>query len=107
MMEWFILNSVKCCLLKREVSKQPWVLFHPTECDWLVPVDQCFGYCRVVSPGFPGIYPPNTRCRYLFTNFDDSRVDLKLGGSGFRGKFDMKKRYAAIEIQTCTVHASI
>ncbi len=65
-----------------------------SECDWLVPVDECIGECKVVSPGYPGIYPPQTRCHYLFSNFDDSRVELKLGaGSGFSGKFDMKKRY--------------
>ena len=68
------------------------MLFSIAECDWLIPVNDCFGFCRVVSPGYPGIYPPNTRCQYLLTNFEDMRVDLNMGGRGHRGKFDMKKR---------------
>ena len=62
------------------------------ECDWLIPIETCHGWCHMVTPGYPGIYPPNTRCRYLLTNFDDERVEVKLGGKGFRGKFDLKRR---------------
>ena len=37
-----------------------------TVCDWRVTLDACQDEagCDVVSPGFPGIYPPNTECRY-------------------------------------------
>ena len=72
------------------------MMFSITECDWLIPVNDCFGFCRVVSPGYPGIYPPNTRYQYLFTNFEDMRVDLNMGGRGHRGKFDMKKRLVQV-----------
>ena len=43
------------------------------------------GYCHVVSPLYPGIYPINTRCRYLFSNFDGARVELMFAGNRYIG----------------------
>ncbi|CAH1775660.1 unnamed protein product [Owenia fusiformis] len=50
-------------------------------CDWEIPVERCYGKCRIMSPGYPGIYPPNTRCKYKITNNEEQqRVELQLGG---------------------------
>ena len=67
-------------------------LFDFVECDWLIPVEECIGYCSVISPGYPNSYPDDVTCSYLLTNFDDSRVELKIGGKHFSGVFDLKQR---------------
>ncbi|KAJ8678959.1 hypothetical protein QAD02_014746, partial [Eretmocerus hayati] len=38
-----------------------------TNCDWVYEEEHCRGGCVLASPGYPGLYPPNTRCRYLIT----------------------------------------
>nr|KAF7417080.1 hypothetical protein H0235_011611 [Vespula pensylvanica] len=44
---------------------------HPvnnTECDWVYENTDCHDGCVLASPGYPGLYPPNIRCRYLITS---------------------------------------
>ncbi|ELU11540.1 hypothetical protein CAPTEDRAFT_228383 [Capitella teleta] len=73
-------------------------LIRNTKCDWLIPVNRCVsGQCHVVSPLYPGIYPMNTRCRYLFTNFDEDRIELVFAGNRFSGKFDLKRDHECLE----------
>ncbi|XP_048489352.1 uncharacterized protein LOC105389314 [Plutella xylostella] len=61
--------------------------FHPrggsripnTDCDWLYQDVSCRapGSCVLASPGYPGLYPPRRRCRYLFaTNSVHTRVKI-------------------------------
>ncbi|XP_033212301.1 uncharacterized protein LOC117169901 [Belonocnema kinseyi] len=39
-----------------------------TECDWVYEDMDCPRDCVLASPGYPGVYAPNTRCRYLITS---------------------------------------
>nr|XP_003706760.1 PREDICTED: uncharacterized protein LOC100877900 [Megachile rotundata] len=39
-----------------------------TECDWVYEDTDCHDGCILASPGYPGLYPPNIRCRYLITS---------------------------------------
>nr|CAD7405704.1 unnamed protein product [Timema cristinae] len=41
-----------------------------TVCDWLYQDYLCQepGTCVLASPGYPGLYPPNRKCRYLVTS---------------------------------------
>ena len=39
-----------------------------TECDWVYEDTDCHDGCVLASPGYPGLYPPNIRCRYLITS---------------------------------------
>ncbi|XP_076237121.1 uncharacterized protein LOC143180943 [Calliopsis andreniformis] len=39
-----------------------------TECDWVYEDTDCHDGCVLASPGYPGLYPPNVRCRYLITS---------------------------------------
>ncbi|XP_015187832.1 PREDICTED: uncharacterized protein LOC107072421 [Polistes dominula] len=39
-----------------------------TECDWIYENTDCQDGCVLASPGYPGLYPPNIRCRYLITS---------------------------------------
>ncbi|KYM83021.1 hypothetical protein ALC53_06286 [Atta colombica] len=44
---------------------------HPvnnTECDSVYEDTDCHDGCVLASPGYPGLYPPNIRCRYLITS---------------------------------------
>ncbi|XP_020299440.1 uncharacterized protein LOC109863569 [Pseudomyrmex gracilis] len=44
---------------------------HPvnnTECDSVYEDTDCHDGCILASPGYPGLYPPNIRCRYLITS---------------------------------------
>ncbi|XP_064651759.1 tolloid-like protein 1 isoform X1 [Lineus longissimus] len=61
-----------------------------TKCDWRIPINDCSNGCFFVTPGYPGIYPPNTKCRYYLTNVVGERIELYMSSS-FRVKFDMKK----------------
>ncbi|XP_011494413.1 PREDICTED: uncharacterized protein LOC105359497 [Ceratosolen solmsi marchali] len=38
-----------------------------TDCDWVYEENQCHRGCVLASPGYPGLYPPNSRCRFLIT----------------------------------------
>ncbi|XP_013135334.1 PREDICTED: uncharacterized protein LOC106100826 [Papilio polytes] len=69
------------------LSNTQGVGFHPrggsriphTDCDWLYQDISCrgAGACVVASPGYPGLYPPHRRCRYLFaTNSVHTRVRI-------------------------------
>ncbi|XP_054277871.1 uncharacterized protein LOC128996517 [Macrosteles quadrilineatus] len=53
-----------------------------TECDWMYQDTWCRdvpgGVCRLASPGYPGIYGPNKRCKYLITTSNaHARVRLR------------------------------
>ncbi|KAH9628154.1 hypothetical protein HF086_018370 [Spodoptera exigua] len=53
--------------------------FFLTDCDWLYQDVSCrgSGTCVLASPGYPGLYPPHRRCRYLFaTNSVHTRVKI-------------------------------
>ncbi|XP_041975372.1 uncharacterized protein LOC121730413 [Aricia agestis] len=69
------------------LSNTQGVGFHPrggsriphTDCDWLYQDVSCrgAGTCVLASPGYPGLYPPYRRCRYLFaTNSVHTRVKI-------------------------------
>ncbi|CAH0727426.1 unnamed protein product, partial [Brenthis ino] len=69
------------------LSNTQGVGFHPrggsripqTDCDWLYQDVSCrgAGSCVLASPGYPGLYPPHRRCRYLFaTNSVHTRVKI-------------------------------
>ncbi|XP_068626491.1 uncharacterized protein [Battus philenor] len=69
------------------LSNTQGVGFHPrggsriphTDCDWLYQDISCrgSGTCVLASPGYPGLYPPHRRCRYLFaTNSVHTRVKI-------------------------------
>ncbi|XP_063548395.1 uncharacterized protein LOC134755756 [Cydia strobilella] len=69
------------------LSNTQGVGFHPsggsriplTDCDWLYQDVSCRGPspCVLASPGYPGLYPPHRRCRYLFaTNSVNTRVKI-------------------------------
>ncbi|KAL4712710.1 hypothetical protein ACJJTC_008007, partial [Scirpophaga incertulas] len=48
-------------------------------CDWLYQDVSCrgSGTCVLASPGYPGLYPPHRKCRYLFaTNSVNTRVKI-------------------------------
>merc|ERR1712223_2356881 len=39
------------------------------DCDWIFDEKTCLdngNRCQIASPGFPGVYPPRRKCRYLF-----------------------------------------
>ncbi|KAH0948715.1 hypothetical protein HN011_009358 [Eciton burchellii] len=38
------------------------------ECDSVYEDTDCHDGCVLASPGYPGLYPPNIRCRYLITS---------------------------------------
>ncbi|XP_063221502.1 uncharacterized protein LOC134530532 isoform X2 [Bacillus rossius redtenbacheri] len=60
--------------------------FHPrggrrvegTDCDWLYEDPRCLeaGACVLASAGYPGLYPPSRRCRYLVTAPPGAAVSL-------------------------------
>lgn len=69
------------------LSNTQGVGFHPrggsriphTDCDWLYQDVSCrgSGTCVLASPGYPGLYPPHRRCRYLLaTNSVHTRVKI-------------------------------
>ena len=49
-------------------------------CDWRFEERHCQsepGGCQLATPGFPGIYPPNKRCRYLIeANSKNTQIKL-------------------------------
>lgn len=51
-----------------------------TECDWRFEEQHCQSEpngCQMASPGYPGIYPPNRRCRYLIeTSLRKSQIKI-------------------------------
>ncbi|XP_050666671.1 uncharacterized protein LOC126966579 [Leptidea sinapis] len=68
------------------LSNTQGVGFHPrggsriphTDCDWLYQDVSCRSApCVLASPGYPGLYPPHRRCRYLLaTNSVHTRVKI-------------------------------
>ncbi|XP_046619142.1 uncharacterized protein LOC124304671 [Neodiprion virginianus] len=48
-----------------------------TECDWVYEDTDCRKECVLASPGYPGVYAPNTRCRYLVTSGPHVAVTIK------------------------------
>ncbi|XP_024947833.1 uncharacterized protein LOC107274742 isoform X2 [Cephus cinctus] len=45
-------------------------------CDWEYDEKSCRKGCILTSPGYPGLYPPNTRCRYRITSSPRVTVNL-------------------------------
>ena len=66
---WYLATS-------RHTSRTPgWImiylhhfcsLIYCLDCVWKFEEELCQqnGQCQIASPGYPGIYPPNTRCRF-------------------------------------------
>ena len=53
--------------------------FFIQDCDWIFDEDTCVGdgnSCHIASPGYPGIYPPHRRCRYLININKGSSIRL-------------------------------
>ena len=52
------------------------------DCDWIFDEETCAddgvgnSKCQIASPGFPGVYPPQRRCRYLFNINTGSSIRL-------------------------------
>ncbi|EZA46937.1 hypothetical protein X777_00539 [Ooceraea biroi] len=44
------------------------LVFLFAECDSVYEDTDCHDGCVLASPGYPGLYPPNIRCRYLITS---------------------------------------
>ncbi|KAK2158827.1 hypothetical protein LSH36_163g04036 [Paralvinella palmiformis] len=64
-----------------------------TVCYWRLYLASCPDQCPVLSPGYPGIYPPHTECLYhVISDQDNARLQIK--ASGFSGKpleFNLQK----------------
>lgn len=57
--------------IKREKNRNFDLLTSPVsvaECDSVYEDTDCHDGCVLASPGYPGLYPPNIRCRYLITS---------------------------------------
>ncbi|XP_073994280.1 uncharacterized protein isoform X2 [Rhodnius prolixus] len=51
--------------------------FDGTECDWAYEEQKCrVTGCEIASPGYPGLYPPNSRCLYHVTTLHSTIVKL-------------------------------
>ena len=49
------------------------------DCDWIFDEETCVddgNRCQIASPGYPGVYPPRRKCRYLFKMKKGSSVRL-------------------------------
>ena len=63
-------------------------------CSWQIYVDDCDGICPVLSPGYPGTYPPSMECFYHITSLKDN-IAIQLDFHGAHNKpreFDLKER---------------
>lgn len=48
------------------------IVCQPAVCSWDVVMERCDDHqCIFSSPGYPGIYPPNTDCFYHVTSSDN------------------------------------
>jgi hypothetical protein len=49
------------------------------DCDWIFEEKTCVddgNRCQIASPGYPGVYPPRRKCRYLFKMNKGSTIRL-------------------------------
>ncbi|XP_023224714.1 cubilin-like [Centruroides sculpturatus] len=70
---------------KELAAKNPGNLIQGTYCDRTYV--NCIGFCDVMSPGYPGVYPRNLTCRYKVI-FNSTDVRVTIGGQYF-DKFDV------------------
>ena len=54
-------------------------------CYWRVNLDDCRHDCPLLSPGYPGIYPPNTECFYHVTS-NNAHIIYQLKATGLSWK---------------------
>ncbi len=62
-------------------------------CEWTVGMEDCGGICDLMSPGYPGTYPPNMECQYHVHTHDPNSV-LQLTFQGMDTKpreFDIRR----------------
>ena len=51
-------------------------------CNWKITLEDCGGHCAILSPGYPGTYPPYTECNYYIASEDPYvSVQLKFFGA--------------------------
>ncbi|KAL7303450.1 hypothetical protein TKK_0004632 [Trichogramma kaykai] len=62
----------KCKFSRQKVAPQEPV----ADCDWVYEESNCRRNCVLASPGYPGLYPPNSKCRYLITSNSTVTINL-------------------------------
>ena len=56
-------------------------VFAASVCSWQIYLDDCDGICPVLSPGYPGTYPPHMECFYHITTLDpNTAIQLHFHG---------------------------
>ncbi|KAK2141872.1 hypothetical protein LSH36_1027g01036 [Paralvinella palmiformis] len=62
-------------------------------CYWRVLIDRCPLDCPLLSPGYPGIYPPNTECFYhVLSKNSDEVFQIKASGLSVKPReFNLQK----------------
>ncbi|XP_018400897.1 PREDICTED: uncharacterized protein LOC108778264 [Cyphomyrmex costatus] len=72
---------------------------HPvnnTECDSVYEDTDCHDGCVLASPGYPGLYPPNIRCRYLITS--GPRISIAINFTAVLLPYNAQSCQSTIEI---------